>query len=1456
MPDNRIDIVLQARDNASAQLAAYRKSVQDAEEATRKAAKANEELSRTSASAATGIGTLGLAVGAATLAAELAGAAFRKYVEQIREGAERQAMLNIAVRSFDTSKIVSELKKVELEMETQRKLQESWVGTFINGWQAMLEGLGLATPLWERNKDAVQALGAALPIEAMIRFSKLLQEVNVAQQAGAQLDAQRSIRLGQIQAYTAAQNALVEAIKREGDEERNQIQKRAQREVEQLPDAARDIEGPRIEAARDMEIGLSRQREQIRIRGAQQATDFGREQLRLRESLYARNQAATVGDLATGDEGGIFFGPAAQNSVRQLLQEIESKAVERLLVLIRNEREVLGENAVSDYAETPFSPKAEAETKQLANQLDQQALELEARKAEIAAQSAGLSQAEVARLQLISVEMRLQAQLQDDNLTKSQKALALFEAQAVQQGILRREAERTQAIPGLDRGLKDMVEDFGAIGLRMQSLAHSAAQGMSAAFSDGFFNVITGNFKALPDVAKQMTNSMVRAITDELGKLVTAPILQNLRGLLSGGMRSFLPVSLSTGLAFGPAVEGAGSGGGPAGTVVTPSGQYFSAQDVGTAYRAAGDAGVRALQQGRATVAGDRYLADISPEFTQTSYVLPQTSPSLFQRSLAVGGNAAALGLSAYAATQNTSPAGTFVSAGLGALSGAGLGASVAQSFPALGLSTSTGALGGAAVGAAITGTLAYMAQQQAAKEAARARQVAELQRAAGAGGDLVQAAGTARNLPEFYDIIRQFGSGTTGGTTPVAVPVSVTPAGGGAPRAIGTANPTYPVADLADIIENPDTLTAGIQAGVDPSALAGPNAATSQGLRAIAKNLIEQYQQQAQGVGVSDQELIPTPDGGVRRRTEVPATLASRFQGQNFDIENAGLFGLDDPTIATIYSQLVRYDADQGMNRLVRDENDLIVSVTRATAPVLPPTAPVQTTPPPVIPTTPAPTTGELLTAGGATALALGAQLADPNSLLNAILPQGWTGADLAAKISQLFSSGSISGPAPGSSLALGDLEAQGRGLFDSLDDIGAAAGSEFGYSQGLAVLQGAGALYGLFQGAQTGDPISIAQSVLGIYSAISTLTSNAVPGITTLLAQGVGVLTGVGAEAGAQIASTALAAAGPYLAAAAPLIQGLIQWAISKDEMKDLRSWAVIGQVASRLQSQAQTQITQANALFAALRAQGVTDPTVIKNALALGSAALAAYYRKVQGPGGPIGISDFYAHTGQNPAPIQQAAAQLQQYMKDATAFLIQGGATPESLGSLAPSTWGELYGGQGYGANLQAAPKTLPGQPGGQWVSQGQGTVWVEDGTTTAPTDVTQNVNQGIALNTSQGRTQAPDAVNQQFGGAFWTMWNYLLGSNERPDPGEAIGTPVITGAQAWLPGGATPGAVSGPDAVENPLAQWELLMLLALAGWAQGAFTSGGGTGDTGQGDAPAGSDGPSGPSGPGGGAGP
>src|SRR6266542_1287338 len=241
-------------------------------------------------------------------------------------------------------------------------------------------------------------------------------------------------------------------------------------------------------------------------------------------------------------------------------------------------------------------------TRQIRTEVAQQELGLANLLIAIEEKRVGLSKEEQESLAVQVSLMKEAAQVavlrkQIDGLPESERRTLLEEQVRRTQQLAAAEREqltyvhaiRVDAVSGFAAGLREMADEFGSTGAGMQAVARETAMSMQRAFSDQFFDVITGNFKDLPNVAKQFTSAMLRTITDELARFSTGSFLNLFRGLFQGGLGAAIPGAggLAGGGGGGGGLGGGGlvnlfqqgSGGGPfassvSGSAAAPGGGF------------------------------------------------------------------------------------------------------------------------------------------------------------------------------------------------------------------------------------------------------------------------------------------------------------------------------------------------------------------------------------------------------------------------------------------------------------------------------------------------------------------------------------------------------------------------------------------------------------------------------------------------------------------------------------------------------------------------------------------------------------------------------------------------------------------------------------------------------------------------------------------------------------------
>lgn len=121
---------------------------------------------------------------------------------------------------------------------------------------------------------------------------------------------------------------------------------------------------------------------------------------------------------------------------------------------------------------------------------------------------------------------------------------------------------------GIKQGFEDFVESVGSNSELMANFFADTLSQMSQSFSDLFFNVLTGKFDSLVDIAKQAFEAILRAFLDLVSAIATRQLVISIAGVLGFDTKGAKATDV---LGLGKEVFGAGSaitgaiGGGSAG---------------------------------------------------------------------------------------------------------------------------------------------------------------------------------------------------------------------------------------------------------------------------------------------------------------------------------------------------------------------------------------------------------------------------------------------------------------------------------------------------------------------------------------------------------------------------------------------------------------------------------------------------------------------------------------------------------------------------------------------------------------------------------------------------------------------------------------------------------------------------------------------------------------------------
>jgi len=854
-----------------------------------------------------------LVVAVATAAAGLA-----QFVAAAREAARVQAELNRAVASLDFSGALGQLRQL---VAAQQTFEATTAGAVAAAVGRLISALpqALREPIEAVGKMVAAAFGRVDPelieraraaVRELFPLERAREATEAAKQFNAVLQEQRQLRL---------QRAL-----EEGDEQRALDQLR---ELEQLQRQLLAIERERLtidaqlKAAQFTQLGLPDLAARI-------FADLG---LRLREL----------------DE-------QAQVRFERLMaqrREIEARERDRRF----RERQEEAEFAAQEAEQRNLAAIAIAEgTRQLREQERREQLELDRERVRVLQQIPTLREAERAQLELVAVMVERSLKLEQARDDEAKQQLADLEARIRAQAILQREIERTTAIGGLEKGLRESQEEFEAVGARMEAIARQTAQNMQRAFSDQFFAVLTGDFRRLPDIGRDFARAMLRTITDELAKLAVAPVLAQLRrafGTIGAGALVVVPVGSAQaapmlvgggvpaaeavvpgGLAPAAFTSGVVPGGVTTGGVpsfgglgmpptgILQAGSGVTAIDVAIAAQAGGLAGLSALGTGAAVVSGGQ-LIHSGAELALIGVASPgaagagATASTALQGlgpALGAAGAALGLGLTIFGALQGPPTTENIVLSGVsGAMSGAILGTMIMP-----GIGTAIGAIAGAALGAGAGAMGKGGPTFRQRVEIPQAREMSELAEA------FVRRVEAAQTSEEIFAILTTPGHlGRFGGFS-FAI-------GGGIREDRGNLVPTgrliASVDDVIRLLEDPSQLVVGLHVGTSsfPEARRELRARTEQALREIFARRRDQLLLALAQIPVAIEEVEAGPAGPVVRRTVVSGLEArTRFAGRELLAPAPEILRarMDPDAAEALLRMLAEVDRDRRLGILSRE--------------------------------------------------------------------------------------------------------------------------------------------------------------------------------------------------------------------------------------------------------------------------------------------------------------------------------------------------------------------------------------------------------------------------------------------------------------------------------------------------------------------------------------------------------
>ncbi len=154
-------------------------------------------------------------------------------------------------------------------------------------------------------------------------------------------------------------------------------------------------------------------------------------------------------------------------------------------------------------------------------------------------------------------------------VTKDEVAVAQWEAEQLEKLYIERAKYSKDWKDGLKAGLLEIQRDATTWGGAMQSLSKSTFGSMSSTFGTVFYDVLTGKFEDIGDAFEKMGESMLKNLTDVMGKMAAEEIVLFFKSQwTSGGSDVLKLVNSVLGLAS-TAIDWLGGSGGSTTTTTT-----------------------------------------------------------------------------------------------------------------------------------------------------------------------------------------------------------------------------------------------------------------------------------------------------------------------------------------------------------------------------------------------------------------------------------------------------------------------------------------------------------------------------------------------------------------------------------------------------------------------------------------------------------------------------------------------------------------------------------------------------------------------------------------------------------------------------------------------------------------------------------------------------------------------
>lgn len=890
-----VDIILNARDEASGHVEKFGKGLRDTTKSIQAAAgsllsELNPALGSLVASltnAARVAAQLPTILGAVTVGVAATTAAFVPYVAVLAETRRRQVDLNLAVQGLDFQSISAQAKAAAREFAQFDNTLLGLIRTLTRteGAFNVLDFLSGRKALEAFRKELEAAAAVLAPLESGRLSAEGFLKQNKALQDQLQLRQDLAREVASEQDFLEAANQLAIALQKQVDAQERLLQLRAK--IRLATPGVTPAERALIEQERDLDLLALRE---------QSRAQFGLLGFRTRQGALAiREQRLLPSGLAAGEA------PEGEGGEGGLT----AAGIARATAAIRA--------------------------------ADERAINLERERLSLFQQIPGLLREQQAALDLQLVGLERRRLSEAGLLTDANELNLRLQEQIISMG----ELARTDPTAGLAAGFRDLQDTFLSTGQILREGVLDLGHDLSRAFSDSFFNVVTGDFKKLAQLPQQFAQALVRTVTDALGRVAIGSVLRQL------GFGAFVP-------AISPLALPA------AGGVALPAGAQATFQALVQAGIPAEQAAASAIQSAQMAGGGGGgiglplvpipsggltgFLPASVQSFLQTPFfataaqaqgaaelagIVPGTVAGFTPlQAFGAGAGAIGLGLTIFNALQGPpTPLNVISSGASGALSGALIG----SAFPGPG--TVIGAIAGGILGG---GAALFGKGGRGRKPSAAARSAQEAQTGA---SNLSAAIDRAQTLQDMVQVLNTV-------WTPFDQVIILAYADG--PPRIGTASGSVSDRVLAQVRasdrSHPFTVGGFLtdprfieNLSIQVGAVGSP--VHDEALTAKARDKLRALTGQLSGIQVGFEEFLAEAPGalvpafGARtivRTTIRPATRLEEARGQQLFIAPGILAGLTDDQAEQLLRQLAEVDADRSINILTRDpDTDVLVSVT-----------------------------------------------------------------------------------------------------------------------------------------------------------------------------------------------------------------------------------------------------------------------------------------------------------------------------------------------------------------------------------------------------------------------------------------------------------------------------------------------------------------------------------------------